>query len=74
MVVDSEWEWKEKNVEEVLSTPGYHKCGTDIFVLENEAYEYALDHCLHGDEEEVKEFKTMLVEWFYSGGAWRREK
>ena len=30
-----------------------------------DAYEYALDRCLNGPDQE--EFRTMLVEWFYSG-------
>lgn len=32
------------------------------------AYEYALDRCLNGPDQE--EFRAMLVEWFYSGN-WR---
>lgn len=34
-------------------------------VGESEAYEYALDRCLNGPDQE--EFRAMLVEWFYSG-------
>lgn len=75
MVVDSEWETKStQEIEKVLSSPGYHEMGTDTFVPESEAYEYALERCLHGTEEDIKEFKSMLVEWFYSGGTWRREE
>lgn len=37
-------------------------------VDESEAYEYALDRCLNGPDQE--EFRAMLVEWFYSGN-WR---
>ena len=36
-------------------------------VWEEDAYEYALDRCLHGSKEDQEEFKEMLVEWFYSG-------
>lgn len=72
MVVDSEWRWQEhKPVEEVLNEKGYHEMGTNVFVPEDEAYEYALDRCLNGSEEDRKEFKQMLVEWFYSGN-WTR--
>lgn len=70
MVVDSQW---TEEIEEVLSTPGYHKVGSDVFISDAEAYEYALEQCLNGSEEDVKEFKAMLVEWYFSGGAWRRE-
>lgn len=34
----------------------------------DDAYEYALDRCLNGPDQE--EFRAMLVEWFYSGN-WR---
>ena len=75
MVVDSEWEFNSpKEVQQKLSEPGYHECGTNVFVPESEAYEYALERCLNGSEEDIKEFKEMLVEWFYSGGNWRKEK
>lgn len=32
-----------------------------------QAYAYALERCLGGTEEDQREFKEMLVEWFYSG-------
>lgn len=73
MVVDSEWERPEKTVKEVLSTPGYHNIKSNEFVPEDEAYDYALEQCLNGAEEDVKEFRTMLVEWFYSGN-WVKEE
>ena len=74
MVVDSEWGWQQnEEVEKVLSQRGYHELGTNVFVPEDEAYEYAFDRCMNGTEEEQKEFKEMLVEWFYSGN-WVREK
>ena len=37
------------------------------------AYDYALERCLKGTEEERKEFRGMLVEWFYSGN-WIEEE
>ena len=66
MVVDSEWDKSAKEVEEVLSASGYHNIKSNEFVPEDEAYDYALEQCLNGSEEDVKEFRTMLVEWFYS--------
>ena len=72
MVVDAAWRNAEP-VELPETQAGYHRWGSAEYVPENEAYEYALDHCLNGSEEEVKEFKEMLVDWFYSGGEWRRE-
>ena len=32
-----------------------------------DAYSYALNRCLHGSENDQKEFSSMLIEWFYSG-------
>lgn len=43
-----------------------------IFVPEDKAYEYALERCLSGSKEDQKEFREMLVEWFYSGN-WIKE-
>ncbi len=74
MVVDSLWESYYPPQTKELKEPGYHKFGTEEFVPEKEAYEYALDQCLNGSEEDQKEFRTMLVEWYYSGGAWRKEE
>lgn len=41
-------------------------------VEESEAYEYALERCLNGTLQEQKEFRGMLVEWYYSGN-WIKE-
>lgn len=43
------------------------------FVSEDKAYDYALERCLHGSEDDQKEFREMLVEWFYSGN-WIKEE
>ena len=75
MVVDSEWTWIESEEAEEASAQnekGYHEIGTNVFVPDEDAYEYALDRCMNGTEEEQKEFKEMLVEWFYSGN-WIKE-
>lgn len=47
--------------------PGYTSMSTGKFVPDPEAYDYALECCLSGSEEDHQEFKDMLVEWFYSG-------
>lgn len=74
MVVDSEWPDQEEILPYVLNEKGYHRVGTEEFVPDDEAFEYALDKCINGQEEDVKEFRAMLVEWYFSGGAWRREE
>lgn len=45
----------------------------DTVIEDDQAYEYALERCLHGTEEDQEEFQKMLVEWFYSGD-WLYEK
>ena len=53
---------------------GYVSLGRNsIHVSDEDAYDYAFDRCMNGTEEEQKEFKEMLVEWFYSGN-WVKEK
>ncbi|MBQ8803445.1 MAG: hypothetical protein IJZ53_07430 [Tyzzerella sp.] len=43
-------------------------------VIEAEqAYQYALERCLHGTTEDQQEFKKMLVDWFYSGNFIKEE-
>lgn len=48
---------------------GYIGIGPEegAFVPERMAYAYAMERCQTGTEEEVKEFREMLVEWYYSG-------
>lgn len=68
MVVD--WCWNDSmpdEIKEKLKEPGYSELGTNVFVSDSEAYEYALERCLNGSEEDQKEFREMLVDWFYSG-------
>lgn len=57
---------------EKLNGPGYSEIGTDNFVPEEDAFDYALERCLHGTEEDQRKFREMLVEWFYSGN-WVKE-
>ena len=75
MVVDAEWDFLEPRQEkEFFSAPGYTEVKSGTFVSDEDAYSYAMERCLSGAEEDKKEFQAMLVEWFYSGGAWRREE
>lgn len=54
---------------------GYMGIGSEkgIFVPENIAFEYAFERCMEGTAEDKKEFREMLVEWFYSGN-WVKEE
>ena len=53
---------------------GYVSMGREnIYVSDEDAFDYAFDRCMNGTEEEKEEFKEMLVEWFYSGN-WVRAK
>ena len=52
---------------------GYVALGrSNEFIPEEDAFEYALDRCMNGSEEEKEEFKKELVEWFFSGN-WVKE-
>jgi hypothetical protein len=76
MVVDGEWTWLENGESEEDSNQkekGYYEMNTNVFVPDEDAYEYALERCMNGTEEDQKEFKEMLVEWFFSGN-WIREE
>lgn len=70
----------EKVVEELKSfdTPGWTNTTDGTFVLEEDAFDYAIDHCtnfvpsgLHKIEW-TDDFREMVVEWFYSGGEWKK--
>lgn len=42
-------------------------------IEEDQAFDYALERCLKGPLEDQKEFREMLVEWFYSGNWIKKE-
>lgn len=42
-------------------------------VREEDALSYALERCLLGTGEDQEEFRSALIEWFYSGNWIRRE-
>lgn len=48
---------------------GYIGIGSEegTFVPTEDAYAYALEKCLSGTMDETKEFREMLMEWYYSG-------
>lgn len=73
MVRDSVWSNLERPCEATkkLNGPGYPGIGTGNFVPEEDAFDYALERCLHGTEEDKQEFREMLNEWFYSN--WIKE-
>ncbi len=78
MVIDWWWKQRLKGIEERASEEterkskefGYREIRTNIFVPESDAYEYALEQCLNGAEQ--REFREMLIEWYYSGN-WIKE-
>ncbi|EOT29439.1 hypothetical protein C805_00022 [Eubacterium sp. 14-2] len=66
------------SIEEKLKGSGWEEIGTGVFVPEDNAFDYALERCFEVVPNFVhrlkwtKEFKDMLVEWFYSGN-WIKE-
>lgn len=70
----------EQKVEDIkrFDTPGW--TNTDgTFVSDESSFDYAIDHCTNfvpagfHKVEWTDEFREMVVEWFYSGGEWKRE-
>lgn len=71
MVVNCEWTETPQEVKEKLNGPGWRQIGTDVFVPEEDAFEYAIERCTTipfavVGIEWTQEFREMLVEWFYS--------
>lgn len=54
---------------------GYLGIGPEkgTFVPEEDAFDYALYRCLHGTEEEQKEFREAFIDWYYSGNFTKTE-
>ncbi len=50
---------------------GYLGFHTNEFVSDEDAFGYAFERSTNGTDEEIEEFKQMLVEWFFSGD-WTR--
>lgn len=69
------WQWPQELAEagEKLNRKGYRELGTGIFVPEEDAFSYALEHCMEivppgiHEIKWLQEFRRMLEEWFYSG-------
>lgn len=65
--------------EKRLDGAGWVNIKTDVFVRDEDAFNYAIDQCTifvppeFHKIEWTQEFKEMLVEWFYSCGEWRKE-
>ena len=63
MLIDSEWIFVEPvMVEREPQEAGYRNIGTDEFVPEDEALDYALEH-----EDQKDMTDEEFVEWFFSG-------
>lgn len=59
---------------------GYRHVHRDIFVTKEDAFDYALENCVEGPVDGMREirwmdeFRDMLVEWFYSGNWIKEDK
>ena len=83
MVVDWWWKDLEKPLDDDMTASdeefdgeeahGYQEIGTSTFIDEEDAFDYALEQCLHGEKETQAEFREMLVDWFYGNGDWRKK-
>lgn len=78
MVNNSFWTNKIHKLEVELLGPGWTNITDGTFVPDESAFDYAIDHCTNfvpagfRKIEWTDEFREMLVEWFYSGGEWRK--
>lgn len=68
-----DWQWPETppEVKKKMNGPGWKQIGTNIFVPEEDAFDYAIERCTTIPFAVIgidwtQEFKEMLVEWFYS--------
>lgn len=71
MVIDSEWESLERQnsePDEEKTEDCYLKYNGMTFDTEDDAFGYALMKCLAGSEQDRKDFKEMLLMWFFSNG------
>lgn len=65
---------------EELNGGGYLNVNRGMFVSKASAFDYAMEQCVERGIECVrkaefaKEFKDMLIEWFYSSSEWMEEK
>ena len=75
MVVDAYWKRFEEtiDVEEKIVEKGYLNLNTKEFITDADAFSNALWECLFGPEDLQKEFKDMLLEFYYDG-SWVREE
>lgn len=67
--------------DENFNGSGRKNLNDGTFVREEDAFDYALDHCTetappHGFHkiQWTQEFRDVVVEWFYSGGEWVKEE
>ena len=78
MVVDWQWPDVPEEVKKKLNGTGWRQIETDVFVPDENAFDYAIERCSRipfavvGIEWEP-DFIEMVVEWFYSGGNWVHE-
>lgn len=72
MVMDLQRSDFPAETKEKLSGSGYKKIGSEIFVPEEDAFDYALIQCMEIPPDGIlktkwtQDFRDMLVEWFYS--------
>lgn len=80
MVVDWQWPDAPAEVVEKLNGAGYRDIKSGTFIPEEDAFEYAMEHCAtvvppgFYEIEWAKEFREMVVEWYFSGGWYCKEE
>lgn len=66
--------------DEDFNGAGRKNLNDGTFVREEDAFDYAIDHCIENAPPPgfykipwTQEFKDVVIEWFYSGGEWKKE-
>lgn len=73
MTTSNERDFEDTELTEKLNGPGYVEIGTNVFVPEEDAFDFAIDRCVDivpdgfRGVKWTEEFRKMLVDWFYSG-------
>lgn len=69
VVMDDNYEPSQEERKNEVKEFGYREFGTDVFVPEESAFDYAIERITNGTIDEKQEFE----EWFYSSN-WIKEE
>ncbi len=71
--------YESRGEEKRFDVAGWKNVRTGTFVRDEDAFDYAIEQCAEvvptgfHNVQWTQEFRKMLVDWFYSGGEWKKE-